>query len=206
MLITCLLIASTVIIIGCKGPTGPTGAQGPSGNGYTNLWEDFESNTFTTYPWQLSGNSNWQIVSDHAMFGLHSACSGTITNSQTSTLSIQVNLPTASICSFYCNISSELHYDGLIWLIDGYAINSASGISNGFYPETFAIPPGQHTIAWTYAKDASFSSGSDKAWVDGILITDYALANQQSSSTLTNNTLPTGVGRMKHYPKHIDFK
>lgn len=197
LLTICILLASAMIIIGCKGetgPTGPTGPQGTSGTSYKNLWESFESGTFTTYPWQLTGNANWQIASDRYMFGFKSACSGTITHSQSTKLTIQVNLPTASLVSFYWDISCELYNDYLYWSIDEYMIDGRSGISYGFYPATFGVSPGAHTISWTYRKNASISSGADKAWIDGILITDYALAKQ---SAALENPIPSGVVSLK---------
>jgi hypothetical protein len=193
----CILTALAVIFIGCdklKGDKGDTGPTGPQGSGYENLWEDFETGTFTKYPWQLTGSANWQIASDNVMFGSKAACSGTIYSSQYTTLSITVDLPVASICSFYWNISSETGYDWLKWYIDGYLLDGRSGVSGGYYPATFGIAPGTHTVSWRYSKDASGSSGLDKAWVDGILITDYKVTQKSS----LNNPIPPGVISLKH--------
>jgi hypothetical protein len=194
----CILTAVAVIFIGCdklKGDKGDTGPTGPQGSGYENLWEDFETSTFTKYPWQLTGTANWQIASDYVMFGSKAACSGTIYNSQYTTLSITVDLPVASICSFYWKIDCETGYDGLMWLIDGDPIDGRSGNSgDNYYPATFGIAPGTHTISWIYTKDGSGSSGLDRVWVDGILITDYKLTQKSSF----NNPIPSGVISLKH--------
>lgn len=199
MFTMCILTALAVIATDCKGPKGddgptgpqgPIGPQGPSVTTYRNLWEDFESGTFGAYPWQLTGNANWQITSAFAMFGTYSASSGPIGNSQASTVAIQVNLPVASIVTFYWMVDSESGYDWVDWSIDGYLIDGRSGHSGGFYPATFGISPGTHTISWSYTKDASGGSGTDKAWIDGILITDYTLAKQSMSSA---NPIPPGV-------------
>lgn len=52
-------------------------------------------------------------------------------------------------------------------------------------------------ISWTYSKDGSRSSGSHKAWLDGIMITDYALLKQSPS---LKNPIPPGVMALK--PQH----
>jgi hypothetical protein len=173
---------------GAEGPTGATGAtgpqglqgpQGPPGSAQTYLWEDFESGTMTQFPWQLSGSANWTSVTGVSRFNNGSTASGTITHSQTTSLSLPVNLSAPGLVSFYCRISSEASYDWLRWELDGLAIDGISGNSTNWWSFTFAVPPGSHTIRWYYTKDASGNTGSDKAWLDGILITNYVAGKRQ---------------------------
>lgn len=174
------VLAGVIGLFGCKGdegPVGPAGEQGPPGTSYTDLWEDFESGNFTTYPWQMSGDADWHIALDRARFGSKAACSGNIGDSQTSTLSISVDLPRAGLVSFYVNVSCETGWDWLKWELDGEIVDGISGIlAEDFWPAfTFAVPSGQHTIEWYYTKDGIFSSGDDCGWLDGVLITNYSL-------------------------------
>lgn len=195
-ILVAFIIVFVIGVLGCKGdkgdegPTGPSGTQGPPGPSYTDMWEDFESGNFTTYPWQMSGDANWHIAVDRTKFGSRSACSGQIGHLQTSSLSISLNLPRAGLVSFYVSISSEMGFDALLWELDGEIVEGVTGImpQDVWAAFTFAVPPGQHTVDWYYTKDGSVSSGDDCGWLDGVLITNYSL-----SKIVPLPVLPEGV-------------
>lgn len=166
----------TAGFVGCKGDTGPVGPAGPAGSGYRDLWEDFESSNFSTYPWELTGDADWEIATDRMQFGTKSACSGVITDYEESSISIDLNLPRAGLISFYISISSEMGFDWLWWELDGEVIDGLSGTMDAdmWLPTTFSVSPGQHTVRWRFEKDGSYSGGNDCGWIDGILITNYS--------------------------------
>jgi hypothetical protein len=166
----------TAGFVGCKGDTGPVGPAGPAGSGYADLWEDFEAGNFSTYPWEFTGDADWEIALDRMQFGTKSACSGNINDSEESSISIDLNLPRAGLVSFYSSISCEMGFDWLWWEVDGEIVDGLSGTmdSETWLPTTFAVSPGQHTVRWRFEKDGSLSGGNDCGWIDAILITNYS--------------------------------
>jgi hypothetical protein len=183
-----VLAGFAIFLSGCKGDTGPAGPAGSSAP--ASLWEDFETGNFSKYPWEFSGDADWQIAVDRMKFGTKSGCSGPIADMEESSLSIDLNLPQAGLISFYSSISSEIGFDWLWWELDGEIIDGISGIMDEdmWMPSTFAVPPGQHTVRWYYHKDVTMSAGSDLGWIDGILITGYA-AGKVGSPTAPEGTI-----------------
>ncbi len=129
--------------------------------------ESFESGDFTFYPWQMSGNQPWQIVSTEVYDGAYSAKSGDISHSSTSTMQVTLDSLEAGTVSFYYKVSSESGYDYLRFYIDGQQKNQWSG-EVAWTVASYAVNAGTHTFRWTYYKDVSVSNGSDCGWVDYI--------------------------------------
>ncbi len=178
------LILLSIIFYSCSDDS-------PTTSSYSDLWEDFESGTIDNYPWQSSGDNVWQISTTRKWEGLYSIKSGSIENNETSSFSISLDLSKAGIVYFACNISSESSYDWLYWKLNGVTIDGISGILafDDWYVFSFHVPPGQHTVEWVYDKDGSYSSGSDAAWLDGILITNYSLNKLSPLPELPNGVV-----------------
>jgi lysyl endopeptidase len=133
----------------------------------------------------LDSSLTWTTGGDVAFFGQtttystggSAAQSGNIGNSQSSTLSTTVTGPGA--LTFDWKVSSQAGGDILSVAVDG-VVQSALSISGeaGWVSHTLNLASGSHTVVWTYAKNASRSSGSDAAWVDNVVYTP-------SSSTTT---------------------
>ncbi len=188
--VLCAIAAAMFIllfIVKCEGPAGP---QGPAGAAYTDFWDDFESNTLTR--WTQGGDAPWAIANDRVRFGTKSAANTDIGDSQTSSISLALNLDRPGICTFYCSISCEQGFDWLSWYLDDVLVDGLSGqmAAGNWFTHTFAIPSGAHTVKFAYEKDASVSQGLDQGWLDGILITNYALAK---TGPVENPVLPEGV-------------
>ncbi len=201
-LVITLFLGFTLVLTGCegeKGPAGPQGAQGPAGpQGQVGpqgpqgsdgepgelpiFWDDFETGAIATPPWTLSGNANWSIVSDAlgSQYGTKYVTSGTITHSQSSTMQITGNFEHGGLVAFFAAVGSEGGADWLFWSVDASIIDGLSGNIDGqstpWIAYSFPIPPGNHTISWRYTKDIQSSESADRAWLDGILIMDYAAA------------------------------
>nr|MDA3813021.1 carboxypeptidase regulatory-like domain-containing protein [Candidatus Cloacimonadota bacterium] len=129
--------------------------------------EDFETNNFETFEWQFGGNANW-IISTDAYEGSYSATSGNISDNQTSSLYLEVNVLAAGELSFYKKVSSEANYDYLRFFVDNNEMDSWAG-DVSWSQETYTILAGEHTLKWEYEKDYSVSSGSDCGWIDYII-------------------------------------
>ncbi|MDZ4183190.1 MAG: C25 family cysteine peptidase, partial [Candidatus Cloacimonadaceae bacterium] len=132
------------------------------------IMEDFESGNFNSFPWTFSGNLPWVITNVTPYAGSYSAKSGVITHSQTSTMQTVRVLSSAGSVSFWYKVSSESGYDYLRFFVDGVQIAQWAG-EIGWTQYTHNLAAGTRTLAWTYYKDSSVSSGSDCAWVDNII-------------------------------------
>ncbi len=130
--------------------------------------EDFESNSFNSYDWQFSGNADW-VITTGAYEGTYCAKSGTISNSQTTALSLTVDVVADGEISFYEKVSSESGYDYYRFYIDGAQMGSWSGTGSSWTQEVYPVSAGSHTFSWEYTKDTSVASGSDCAWLDYIV-------------------------------------
>ncbi|NOZ36324.1 MAG: T9SS type A sorting domain-containing protein, partial [Chlorobi bacterium] len=115
----------------------------------------------------FSGNADWTRVQGEAYDGDYSMKSGSISNSDTSSMQTELNITTAGNISFYKKVSSELTYDYLRFDIDDVSQGSWSGTVD-WSQVSYPVTSGTHTFKWIYLKDANTSDGSDCAWVDYI--------------------------------------
>ncbi|MGB3077276.1 MAG: C25 family cysteine peptidase, partial [Chitinophagales bacterium] len=118
--------------------------------------EDFETNDFTSYEWQLSGIVNWFTTTENAYEGSYCTKSGNVNNFQSTTLEIVLPVQFEDEISFAHKVSSEAGYDSLAFYIDGVVQNSWSGES-AWAVSSYAIDSGLHNFKWVYAKDGYFS-------------------------------------------------
>ncbi len=128
--------------------------------------EGFETGDFSRWPWTFQGNAAWTVQVSTVQSGTYAAASGGITHNQSSIMKVVVSCPTGTV-SFGYKVSSESNYDYLRFYIDGTQKVAWSG-TVGWSMASYPISAGQHTLQWSYTKDGSVSSGSDKAWVDSI--------------------------------------
>jgi len=144
--------------------------------------EDFETGDFSRFSWQQSGNANWYITTSDRHNGTYSARSGSIGNSQSTTLQVTMNTNAGDV-SFWRRVSSESRYDYLRFYVDGAQKGAWSGYQS-WAQQTYSVSAGTHTFKWAYTKDGSISRGSDAAWIDDIVF-----------PVATDTTPPTVTGR-----------
>jgi hypothetical protein len=155
--------------------------------------EDFESNTFSEYPWNMTqiGNAPWTIINSGSIYeGNYTARSGIIPNGtytveSTSELTMSVNVLSNDSMSFYKKVSSESGYDFLTFYVDGVQKGRWSGEVN-WSREAYYITTGTHIIKWIYSKDYMEVGGQDAAWVDFII---FPPINIPLAITESNNNL-----------------
>ncbi|MCU0285809.1 MAG: PKD domain-containing protein, partial [Acidobacteria bacterium] len=138
---------------------------------------DITGMTFTK-----SGNGNWSRVTNVSYSGGDSAKSGTITHSQSCSIETTITVSQTSDVKFYWQVSSESSYDYLKFYIDGIQKNQISG-STTWAQVINSISAGNHTLKWTYSKDAGVSSGSDCGWVDKLEVAAGGVSYCASAST-----------------------
>lgn len=129
--------------------------------------EDFESGTFTTFPWQFAGNQPWQIANTGAYQGQFCARSGQIGNNQSSELKITMQVAGGDSIAFYRKVSSEANYDFLRFYINNTLMGEWSGEVN-WGRVAYPVTAGTKTFRWVYIKDIFVVAGQDRAWVDYI--------------------------------------
>jgi hypothetical protein len=134
--------------------------------------ETFESQNFAAFPWEMSGNKPWVIATSGAYTGQYCSRSGTITHNQKSEMNLTLEFATDGVVSFARRTNTEENYDFLRFLIDGVEIEKWSGL-NPWAEVNYPITAGVHKLSWIYEKDQVGSSGSDRAWVDDILLPPY---------------------------------
>ncbi|MBN2175613.1 MAG: choice-of-anchor D domain-containing protein [Bacteroidales bacterium] len=135
--------------------------------------EDWETGDFTLFPWTSGGNAAWTITNSEIYEGVYAAKSGTITDNQTSELTLILQTSAEDDISFYRKVSSESGYDYLRFYVDGVQKGEWSGTVD-WSQVNYTVSAGLHTFKWVYSKDYSISTGSDCAWVDYIIFPPLA--------------------------------
>jgi len=132
------------------------------------IFENFESNSLTVFPWVTSGNADWFTTTDEVYEGNYSVKSGNISDNGASVLSVTMDVLAAGNIEFYYKVSSESNYDYLRFAIDGAQQGEWAGEIN-WALASYSVTAGSHTFTWTYDKDGSVSTGGDCAWVDYVV-------------------------------------
>jgi hypothetical protein len=147
--------------------TGVCSADGTCGaEPTTRLLEGFESGTFAA-GWTPGGSSGWIVTSGDRNSGTFSAQSGSIGNSQTSSLTVSITAPVATGLGFHSRTSTESNFDWLEVWVDGTRRDRWSG-TTAWTERVIAVAAGAHTVEWRYTKDGSGASGLDTVWIDDV--------------------------------------
>jgi hypothetical protein len=138
--------------------------------------------------WNLSCNgigcANWDVDNTESYTGSGSAQSGAIGNSQSSDISVTLDVTADGEIDFYYRVSAEYSssgsyfYDGLEFYIDNTLKGQYQSTTSGGSPWTnvsYDVTEGEHTFRWSYVKDGAGGSTDcdntdceDAAWVDDI--------------------------------------
>ncbi|KAF5059726.1 PKD domain protein [anaerobic digester metagenome] len=118
-----------------------------------------------TLPWTTDSDAEWTVDRAVAHDDRSAARSGAIGGLAASNLSTSVKGPV--IVSFWWKVSSETDFDYLRLLVDGVESAAITGEVD-WSRHQFALPSGQHTLTWRYAKDEAARSGRDAGWVDQV--------------------------------------
>ena len=171
--------------------------------------EDFETGDFTQFAWQFDGNADWEIIEGSDVYdGVYSAKSMDIDDNQSSSLILDVSVPTASPVSFYIKASTEGNYDKLRFFIDDAEQADWSGAVSWEFAE-FNVSEGDHTLRWTYSKDVNTTTGDDCVWLDNIvlpgsasgspLFADFLADNQDICEGEAVNFTSSSIGEVTEY-------
>ena len=131
--------------------------------GYT---DGFESGNLSHLTWVTDGDAVWYVQTNVVAQGMYAARSGTITNSQTSSLILTTNF-SAGVGSFDYKVSSEAGWDFLNFYVDGVLNQQWSG-NVGWANYSFFLNAGVHSLEWSYVKDPNLTAGMDAAFIDDV--------------------------------------
>ena len=153
------------------------------GNSYR---ETFENNQTHLAGWTY-GAVQWVVYDTGAYEGSYCAGSSyTMSHSMTSEMNIGCTLTAADSISFYYKVSSETNYDKFHFFIDSTEMLVSSG-DVAWTRAAYPVAAGAHTFSFTYTKDYTVSSGSDRAWVDNV-----ALPHSAQEATFRSDTVCVG--------------
>ena len=154
-----------------------------------NVVEDFETGDLNKFDWYLNSAINpWHVVTENPYEGNYCVKSGTISESQTVSLSIVIEVFNEGEISFYKKVSSENNYDKLFFYVDDSQMGEWSG-EVAWSREAYTLNPGQHELKWTYSKDFSVTSGQDCAWIDNIVFPPTEIIAVTQEATMSDMTL-----------------
>lgn len=139
------------------------------------LVETFESNDFSAFDWETTGNSPWVITNDNPYFGKYCARSGNINHNQSTSMTLNLEVTDDGFVAFARRVSSEEGYDFLEFAIDNIPVGAWSG-EVPWSEVSFPIEKGPHTLTWVYRKDDYVADGADRAWVDEIILPPHEIA------------------------------
>lgn len=137
-----------------------------------------------------SGDLAWQVADDESSEGTHSLRSATIGHGQQSAISV-TGFWSGGTVSFARRVESEPSWDALQFRIDDQVVGQWSG-DVPWTVGTYAIPDGNHTISWVYAKDASGSLNRDAAWIDAVELVGFTPGGATSDVFPVDGVMPAG--------------
>ena len=149
--------------------------------------EDFETNDFSKFEWEQSGNAPWVTTDTSPFEGEYCSQSGDIGNNQNSSLVIEVSSLEDDTVRFARRVSSETGFDFLRFYVNDEVRGAWSG-AQGWTMLAYAVNAGDNTLRWTYSKDGDIGSGADAAWVDDIVLPISVIATAiVSNDGVTSN-------------------
>ena len=154
--------------------------------------EDWESGTTEQFDWVMDGNADWFVTNNNPYQGDNCLESGDISDNQSTTLVIELDVLAEGTVSFARKVDTEDSYDYLYFMVDGNEMDSWSG-NEDWEEFEYTIPAGLHTLEWTYEKDFIVSDGADAAWVDDIVLPPFCFINAQITSTGESGILCPGT-------------
>ena len=117
--------------------------------------------------WTSSGQAAWVPVDHHSSGDGDSLQSGDVSDGGSSTFEAVVVGP--ALVTFDWKVSSQSGKDILRFTVDGAVEGLVSGDVD-WLAVSVSVQAGEHTLAWTYEKDASVSSLQDCGWIDSLVV------------------------------------
>ena len=148
------------------------------------------------------GGAGWTRVEDTTAANGEAMKSGSITHSQTSTLSTTIMGPGTLTFSWMTSCEEDpdgrYEWDHAEFSVDGNVLLRRDGV-NSWKQESVRIEGGgEHTVTWVYTKDDVESEGDDAAWVAG-----YGWVSDLTETQTTDVHVPY-AWLLGHDPEIVD--
>lgn len=170
--------AATAGYVGIGTPT-PTAKLHIVSPGAPNVTNDFETaGSIAPFVNGIVTGGAWNSTNTAGAFtvGARGAQSGTGVTSSISQMVYSVTVPASGgTISFDVRVSSESGFDFFRFFINGAEQTNGSG-EVPWTSVSFPLPGGTYNIMWQYSKDSSANVGTDRAYVDNVVITNNASA------------------------------
>lgn len=163
--------------------------------------ETWEDSLMTNYQWTNETSKQWFISKTESYTSKFALQSGNITDNESTTISLSLNVVSNDSISFMTKTSCETpqfltdHYsysDYLDFRIDGNSMIKKAGLTN-WEKATIPVTSGFHTFSWTYIKDYDASEGTDAVWIDDIYLPlNTGTKSQLFAITSTSDTVIKG--------------
>lgn len=149
--------------------------------------------------WINFGATNWFCEFTDTHDGVDALQSGSISDGQLTRVQTTVTGP--GTVTFWWKVSSEADSDFLTYS-DSVNFDFISGVGGGWGFRSFNLPPGSHSLRWTYEKnDSCCSAGSDAGWLDEVSWTPSSIVGFTSEV----HTVAENVGIMTAWVHRIGF-
>jgi hypothetical protein len=120
--------------------------------------------------WTTTGDSNWVLESTNTYFSLDAAQSGSVTNDQSTTLTLDVTGP-AVITFFWSSIANDTNggFDLEFYMDDPDSgdMGDLTGDTSWTQAGPFTIPAGPHTLNWTVSANGD-TDPTEAGFVDQV--------------------------------------
>jgi hypothetical protein len=102
--------------------------------------------------WLTSGDTSWFVETTNTYDGVSAAQSGSVTNNQSTTLSVTVTGP-GTVTFYWSSIANDTNggFDYKFYIDDpnNNDVDDLSGDNDWYQDGPFIVPAGQHTLGWT---------------------------------------------------------
>jgi Zn-dependent metalloprotease len=149
--------------------------------------QGFEASASLPPEFTTGGNQPWLVAGTTAATGTRSARSGTITHNQRSELTLTARLTSPGNVTFNARVSSEEDFDFFSFHVDGEPRVLESGETPWVAAPPVPVSAGTHTFTFVYEKDFIVNEGSDRAWIDDLVIPN---AESVALTTINASTAP----------------
>ena len=161
-------------------------------------FDGFETGSLNYLDWETEGDALWHVVTAEPYSGIFSAKTrDSITDDESASLILTIELTEENIFSFYYKVSSEPDKDKFFLIIDNQIKMFESGEID-WKSFSILLIPGVHTIEFIYFKDDENSIGDDCVQIDNVCfrrgtnpnITDMDGDGVPDGVEIDNNTSP----------------
>jgi hypothetical protein len=147
-------------------------------------------------PWSTGGDTGWLVERTNSFDSVSAAQSGSVTNFQSSTISVTVTGP-GSVSFYWASMAQDPNtgFDYEFDIDDNY-VNDIVGNSDWAFTGPYSIPPGEHTLSWTVYANGD-TDPNQAGFLDQFVFTPLmpiVLINPQNDGTAFHFQFTTAAG------------